>query len=147
MATTSTTKMNTGRVLLGGALAGLVLFIVTGIVNGAILAVDLTVWMQGMGNFLHPASQAFSMCLWAVMCLTNGIVGVWIYAGIRPRFGAGPKSALLAGFAVWLVSKFAVALDFFALGLLPEPILIGQTIGGFFGIMLGVIVGARVYKE
>src|SRR5207249_3963498 len=30
-----------------------------------------------------------------------GIFAVWLYAAIRPRYGAGPKTALCAGAAVW----------------------------------------------
>jgi hypothetical protein len=33
-----------------------------------------------------------------------GILAVWTYAAIRPRFNAGPKTALCAGLAVWAMS-------------------------------------------
>ena len=29
-----------------------------------------------------------------------GVFTMWLYAGIRPRFGPGPRTAALAGFAV-----------------------------------------------
>ena len=87
------------------------------------------------------------MSLWAIMCLILGMVGVWIYAGMRPRYGAGLKSALRAGLLLWLASKLAVALDFVALGLLPGRIVVGQLIGGLVAIMIATVVGARLYKE
>jgi hypothetical protein len=141
------TNINVTRIAMGGAVAAVIIFAITGIVNGGILSSELEKWVQEMGSLVHPAGRSISMCLWALMCLVLGIVGVWIYAGIRPRFGAGPKTALLAGLMLWIVCKFAVALDFIALGLLPGRIVGGQLIGGFVAILIGVFFGARLYRE
>ncbi|HSE60477.1 MAG TPA: hypothetical protein VLA99_17380 [Nitrospiraceae bacterium] len=32
---------------------------------------------------------------------------LWLYAAIRPRFGAGPKTALYAGLGVWVLGSFS----------------------------------------
>jgi len=90
-------KINVGRVVAGGVLAGAVLFLVNGIVNGALLNSAFLEWAQGMGDRLHAPARGVAMGLWTLMSLLYGIVGVWLYAGIRPRYGAGPKTALLAG--------------------------------------------------
>jgi hypothetical protein len=139
--------VNATRVALGGAAAGVVHFAITGIVNGAILRAELQEWQRGMGGVLHPPPPAASMCLWAAMSLGYGIVGVWLYACIRTRYGAGPAAALLAGLSVWIVSKLAVGLDLIALGLVPSRIVVGQTIGGLVAVVLGVLVGAWLYRE
>ncbi len=140
-------NINVKRVLLGGVVAGAVIFVVTGVGNGAILASQLQDWIHSMGDLMHPPAQPVQMALWALMCLVDGAAGVWIYAASRPRFGAGPKTALLAGLSVWLVGRFAVALDLTALGLFPAPIALGQLIGGLVAIMGGVFLGAWLYKE
>ncbi|MFA6469317.1 MAG: hypothetical protein WCW35_10505 [Bacteroidota bacterium] len=142
-----TTNINIPRVLLGGIAAGVIVFISNGIVNGAILSSDFQNWAAGMGSLLHPPEQSISMSLWALMCLIHGIAGVWLYAGMRPRFGAGAKTALLAGFFLWTVCKFTASFDFIALGILPGKIITGQIIGSFVGILIGVFVGALLYKE
>jgi hypothetical protein len=141
------TTINFARVISGGCIAGIILFIGSGIVNGAILNSEFEQWVHEMGNLIHPLPQSTSLLLWGLMCLMHGIVGVWIYAGIRPRYGAGPKTALLAGLLLWIVSKLAVALDLFALGILPKNILVGQLIESFVAILLGVFLGALFYKE
>jgi hypothetical protein len=143
----STKRINTKRVLISGLLAGVIIFIVTGIVNGGILSSQLESWMHEAGSLLHSPGQTVAMSLWSLMCLIYGLVGMWIYAGIRPRYGAGPKTALLAGLALWVVSKLAMALDLFALGIMPTEIIAGQLIGGFVALLLGIFVGARFYKE
>jgi hypothetical protein len=141
------TNINVPRVLLGGMVAGLILFAITGAVNGGILSADLETWSQGMGKHINPPARSLSMWLWALMSLIVGTLGVWIYAGTRPRFGAGPWTAVLAGLALWVANKLAVAVDFLALGLLPARIVAGQLIGGLVAILIGVFVGARFYRE
>jgi hypothetical protein len=138
---------NLAGVARGGAIAGVIHFLVTGIANGVVLRAPLQTWMQSTGDMLRPPAQPIPMALWAIMSLTYGFVGVWIYAGIAPRYGAGPKTALLAGTSLWVISKFAVALDLTALGIMPAQIVAGQTIVGFVAILLGVLVGARFYRD
>jgi len=141
------TNINFPRVVLGGVAAGIILFVGSGIVNGAILNSDFQHWAQEMGSHIHPLPQSISMILWGVMCLIQGIAGIWIYAGIRPRYGAGPKTALLAGLLLWVVSTLGMALDLFALGILPNNILAGQLVGSFVAFIAGTFLGAWIYKE
>ncbi len=140
-------NINFARVLRGGIVAGIILFISNGVVNGGILNNDFQNWVNEMGSHIHPLQQSVSMSLWMLMCFIHGIAGVWVYAGIRPSFGAGPKTALLAGFFLWAVSKLTTSFDFIALGILPSKIVTGQLIGSFVGIVLGILIGARLYKE
>jgi len=144
---TEATKINLVSVATAGALAGAVHFGLTGIVNGGILRLELQDWLRGASSLVHPPAQSVSMSLWATMSLIYGVSGVWIYAGIRPRFGAGPKTAVLAGLSLWIVSKFTVALDLAALGLVPGRIIVGQSVGGLVAVVLGVFLGAWLYKE
>jgi len=144
---TEATKINLVSVATAGALAGAVHFGLTGIVNVGILRLELQDWLRGASSLVHPPAQSVSMSLWATMSLIYGVSGVWIYAGIRPRFGAGPKTAVLAGLSLWIVSKFTVALDLAALGLVPGRIIVGQSVGGLVAVVLGVFLGAWLYKE
>src|SRR5688500_7593432 len=56
------------------------------------------------------APRSFPRCrvrgMWPGMAL-NIVVGIWamwLYAAIRPRYGAGPKTAAIAGFAWWVIA-------------------------------------------
>jgi hypothetical protein len=81
------------------------------------------------------------------MSLLFGVIGVWIYANVRPSYTARISAALLAAVSLWMVSKLAVALDLIALGMMPLRIIAGQTIGGLIAILLGVFAGAWVYGD
>ncbi len=139
-------EMNILRLLLAGLAAGFTSFLLTGAVNATLLATPLKQWLATAGSALHPPAQPVAMGLWALMSLLLGVVGVWLYAALSPSFGAGFKTALLAGFVLWLVNKLAVGIDLTALGLFPRTLLAGLTLGGLLAIEGGVLVGAWLYR-
>lgn len=42
-----------------------------------------------------------TLATWIVMGFVFGIAAVWLYAAIRPRYGAGIGTPVRAGIAVW----------------------------------------------
>jgi hypothetical protein len=58
---------------------------------------DMEAAIRALGRQMG-ASQLAMFTVWGFLV---GIFAVWLYAGIRPRYGAGPKTALCAGAAVW----------------------------------------------
>jgi hypothetical protein len=139
--------VNRSRIVLGGIVAAIVLFIVSGIVNGAILGSAWQAWLEAMGSLNHAPAASAGMVIWAVVSLVFGVTGVWIYAGIRPRYGAGPKTALLAGLLLWLAGWLAPALGQFALGAIPAYVTVVGCMGGLVGALLALLAGAAIYKE
>ncbi len=140
-------QINTGRVVIGGVVAGVILFIVGGIVNGVILGSDWKAWTQTMGSLIHPPSGSTGMLIWLVVSLVNGITGVWIYAGIRPRYGAGPRTAVLTGVLVWLVASLTPAFGMVALGAYPKHVMATEAATGFVGFLVAILAGAAIYQE
>src|SRR5713101_2552164 len=80
-------KINWSRVILGGLLAGVV------------MKQDMAAAMQALGKQPIPDSVIWVFVVWDFVM---GIGLVWLYAAIRPRFGAGVKTAVIAGVAVWV---------------------------------------------
>ncbi len=141
------TRINSSRLLMGGIVAAIVLFIVSGIVNGAILGSAWQAWLQAMGSLNHAPSATAGIVIWAVVSLVFGLTGIWIYAGIRPRYGAGWKTAMLAGLLLWLTGWLAPALGQVALGAIPFYVTVVGCVGGLVGALLALLAGAAVYKE
>src|SRR2546421_10311510 len=88
-------KMNWGPVVLGGLLAGVVLNIVDYLTYGVWLKADMAAAMTGLGK--SPAAMDSAIPLWVALYFVSGIGLLWVYAAIRPRFGAGVKTAVNAG--------------------------------------------------
>ena len=83
-----------------------------------------------------------AIMVFVLMGFSLGILAVWLYAAIRPRLGAGAKTAACAGSTLSL-PKLGVHGD----GLLPyEAYLIG-TVWVFFEVTLATVAGAWIYKE
>jgi hypothetical protein len=138
--------INAGRVVLGGIVAAVILFVAGFLIHGAILGADWKAWGDA-GHMPLALSQAGMTVIWIILSLVNGLTGVWIYAGIRPRYGAGAKTALVAGFMLWLAGGLAAALAQFALGNVPHSVVGVGAIGGLIADLIAIMAGAYFYKE
>jgi hypothetical protein len=138
-------KINLGRVILGGIVAGIVLDILDFVVDGWLLA---PTWADQMKKLGHCSFSSAQILWFNLLGLVTGIALIWIYAAIRPRFGAGPKTAACAGLAVWVVGVVIPNLSFmWVLGLFGRRLTVYSTLGGLVEIIVGAIAGAALYKE
>jgi hypothetical protein len=138
-------KINIGRVILGGLVAGIVGDVLDYLVDGVWLAPTWAVQMKRLVN------TDFSLTQWIefnLLGLVIGIALIWIYAAIRPRFGAGVKTAVYAGVAVWVVGVLIPNLNLmWVSGLFGRRLTAYTTLGGLVEVVVGAIAGAAVYKE
>jgi hypothetical protein len=139
-------SINVGRLILGGVVAAIVLFVIDYVLNGIILASQWEAAMAAM-NLPMMAENAGTIIGYAVLNLIGGLTAVWIYAGIRPRFGPGATTAVYAGLAVWLVS-FVIPHGFFLIaGIFPASLNWILLIVGVIEVPVATVAGAYLYKE
>src|SRR5262249_10935655 len=81
-------KINLGRVVYCGIIAGIVLNILAYIVDGLLLARE---WADGMQALGRPPISSGQIIWLNLFGFVGGIFIVWLYAAIRPRFGPGMK--------------------------------------------------------
>jgi len=93
--------INLRRVLVGGLAVGLVLNITESFLNMVVLADANAASMKALN--LPPISGA-AIGWYVFWGFLQGLVTVWLYAALRPRLGPGPRTALAAGFLVWLLA-------------------------------------------
>ncbi len=139
-------NINWGRAILGGVVAAIILFIVDWVVNGVILASQWSAAMTALGKPEMTASGGL-LVLVAIIDLLIGLTALWIYTGIRPRYGASVQTAIMAGLATWVLAAVVGNLGFAVSGLLPAGILWTTAIVGFFAIPIATLAGAYLYKE
>jgi hypothetical protein len=75
-----------------------------------------------------------------------GIYAMWLYAAIRPRYGPGPKSAVIAGLAVWFLIALADSV-WASFQLLPITALAGPVFCTLPEIVIALLIGASFYRE
>ena len=137
-------KINLGRVLVGGLLAGLIINFGEFILNGVLLAEDMNAAMAA----LNKPPIAPGMIVWFVLFSFGlGFMLVWVYAAIRPRFGAGVKTAICASAIVWGLAYLYPNLFMIIIGLFPQGMMVLATIWGLVEITIAGIAGAWLYTE
>lgn len=137
-------KINTGRVILGGLLTGLIINIGEFILNEPILGEQ---WASAMEALNQPPMGGGTIVTFVVGGFLLGIVTIWLYASIRPRFGPGPKTAICAGLFAWFFVYLYVNIGMIATGLFPTNLLITSIVWGLFEVPIATMAGAWLYKE
>lgn len=132
-------KINYGRVVLGGIVAGIV-FLVLDFVGMQIIPFDWEAFVAQY-NLTNPP-----MALWVVMDIIYGILVVWLYAAIRPRFGPGVKTAIIAAIWVWIFFG-AVYYGFTAMGMFPMNAFLAMAGWGLVQVIAATVAGAWMYRE
>jgi len=137
-------KINFGRVLLGGIVAGVVLNIGELLLNGIILAPHIEADMKRMG--LTPPGNGFAV-LAITLTFILGILAVLLYAIIRARLGPGPRTALLTALILWFcVYAYSGTVNMLLINIPPKLIL--MILGwGLLEYALGMLTGAALYRE
>jgi len=136
--------VNLTRVLLGGLLAGLVLNIGEYILNEVVLGAQWAAFRAAFALDDFTAAQSVGI---AVITFLFGIVLVWLYAAMRPRFGPGPKTAVIAGLTLWSTAWLLISASFLTAGLLTAEMAVTTIVWGFFEAPVAAIAGAWLYKE
>ena len=140
-------KLNIARVAAGGAIAGLIMNVSEAVQHGGILGTDNEQLYHTL-NVPLPSPAANIPVLVAATFLI-GFTAVWLYAAIRPRFGPGPRTAVIAGVAVWILSHVwsGVYLANGYAGIIPARLAWIPVIWGLFEAILATLAGAALYKE
>jgi hypothetical protein len=136
-------RINVKSVIVGGLVAGLVLNVIDYLVYGMWLGPDLNAALQSAGK----KSADSLIPLFVLLDFIYGIVMVYIYAAIRPRFGAGPGTAVHAGLIVWIIAALLHAVGEAPFGLLPMWLYTIGTLVGLVEFPLAAVAGAKFYRE
>ena len=136
-------KINWTRIILGGLAAGLIINVFESVLNGVILAKDMEAAISALGRQMGGGALAMFIA-WGFLV---GIFAVWLYAAIRPRYGAGPKTAACAGAAVWGLGYLLASVTPIALHLFPRRLMAVGLAVGLVEVIVGTLAGAWLYRE
>jgi hypothetical protein len=139
-------KINWTRVLIGGLIAGVVLDVLWFVTWGPLVGPSLRAALVALG---HPMQETVgTTVLMLVLGIVMGILTIWLYAAIRPRYGAGPGTAALAGVAVGLFMGVIPDIAWgLTLMLIPARVWVGDAVFSLVAMIIATLLGAWVYKE
>jgi hypothetical protein len=138
-------RINWSRALLGGLLAAAIWGVLYAPVH------PLVEVHNSLGRPVLPLTpfRGATLLLRVVVVITGfvqGIATVCLYAAIRPRFGAGPRTAAIAGISVWFLTSWMHLLWALFTAVPPSVALVPLVVNLPLVVISG-LAGARLYKE
>lgn len=138
-------KINPGRVILGGIVAGLVADLISYLVDGVMLK---SRWLAA-NHFLHMgAFTSTQIIAFNLLGLIAGVITIWFYAAAKPRLGSRYRTALNVALAVWMIAYVIPnAALMYVTHLYPHHLVVYTTLGALVEVFIGTMVGASLYKD
>ena len=137
-------RINFGRVVIGGLVAGLIINFGEFILNGVLLLEQMNAAMAAINK---PPVDSRMIMLFVLIGFGLGFMLVWTYAAMRPRFGAGVKTAICSSMVVWGLAYLYPNLFMIIMNIFPRDMMVMVTVWGLIELIVAGIAGAAIYKE
>jgi hypothetical protein len=141
--------INTGRVVIGGLAAGVVLNIIDFVSNAFIFAERMTAeanaFKPGLGD-MQAAASGSTIAKYVVMDFILGLILAWSYAAMRPRFGAGAKTAIYVAIVFWIFGGI-MSFSFLQMGMMSTGLWIQYALVWLVNLVLASLAAGMLYKE
>ncbi len=138
--------INGKKVLVAGAASGVAMVVVDMLTNGLLLS---SYWDAAMTRLNLPPFSEGGFGGLAALLLTDivyGILVAFLYAAIRPRFGPGVRTALIAGVLVWLPG-LPLSVGLAGLGVFGWSFVAMAGVASLVIALVGGYIAGRLYTE
>ena len=137
-------KINMQKVIVGGLVAGVLLNVVDTVLFGIVLKDQMAAALAAANR---PPMTNAQIPWFVFLDFVCGVFLVWLYAAIRPRFGAGPGTAVKAGLAAWFAIGVINTLFMWPSAMMPHNLRIITLAVYLVEAPLAAVVGAKFYTE
>lgn len=140
-------SINAAKVVLGGIAAGVVMLVIGFVVQGLLLGPRVEAEMVAAAPSLQGRGIGTGTMVARIATqLIIGILLVWLYAAMRPRFGPGIRTAALAAFVVWLCG-FIFYMDWLYMGMMTLATYGIVSAVMLITLLIAAAVGGMIYTE
>ena len=139
-------KINWLRVLVGGLVASIILFVTDGFLHER-LALGLWQAVYADLGVAEPKHNAYALIYFAIFELGRGFISIYLYALMRSCCGAGPKTAALAGIVAWIAFSVTGPAQFIPLGFYSHALWIKVGAFQFITSIVAAVAGASLYRD
>ena len=140
-------SMNLRKVTTGGLLAGFVIIILNILAQLVLMdrvLREMNTWIPGSADRMSMGAGAIAAGI--IMKFVIGIILIWFYAAIRPRFGPGPQTASYVALTVWILGAIFFS-DFPLMGMMSGASYALLEIMQLVTLLIATLVGAWTYTE
>ena len=139
--------LNTSKVVAGGLAAGVVLNVIDYVTYTIVLVDRVT----AQADAFKPGMAASMMSgnaitVYIITDFIYGLLLVWTYAAIRPRFGPGPRTAMLTALLFWILLAFCNAPSML-MGMVSAKLWWAESFVMLVNLLIATWIGAMIYKE
>ena len=138
--------INWGRLIVGSLIAAIIMFVTDGFIHGTIAQADWKAIYSGLGAS-EPAPHGMSMVYFELFELGRGFTAIMFYVLMRAYFGAGPKTAVLAGIVGWIAFSLTGPVQFIPLGFFSNALWLKVGAIHLITSIVATIAGAALYKD
>jgi hypothetical protein len=139
-------KLNWSRIIIGGLIATVILFLTDGFLHESLLAADWKAIYAGLGAN-EPQHSASGILYFVIFELGRGFISIFLYALMRQFFGPGPKTAVLAGIVAWLAFSVTGPAQFVPLQFYSNALWGKVATFQLVTSIIAAIAGAAIYKD
>lgn len=142
-------RMNWRRVIIGGLIWAAVYSAIGGLAMLLFLGREFIADLQRLGRPLEFTRESLiTLGIFGVLfAVAWGIVSMWLYAAIRPRYGPGLRTAAIASLGVWFLSIAAPVSHLAVFGIASPRFVAFDLPTEFIAILAATIAGAWRYHE
>ena len=139
-------KINWGRLIVGSLIAAIIMFLTDGFIHETIAKADWKAVYEGL-RATEPEPHGLSMVYFALFELGRGFTAMMFYVTMRSFFGAGPKTAVLAGIVGWIAFSLTGPVQFIPLGFFSNALWLKVGAIHLVTSIIATIAGAALYKD
>ncbi len=140
-------KINFGRLIIGGLIASILLFLSDGFLHEQVFKQYWEYLYHGLGAKPPEAGHSIDMVYFFIFELGRGFGAIFIYTLMRPFYGPGPKTAVLAAIATWLAFSVTAPAEFIPLGFYGRRLWVMVAAAQFVTSIVANLIAASIYKE
>jgi len=140
-------KINWARLTLGALIAAAICFISDGFLHQRLVDGQWEAVFAALQLDITEHEHGSAMIYFVIFELGRGFLTLFVYSLMRPRFGAGPLTAVWAGVVAWFAYSLTGPVQFIPLGFFSNELWLAA--GGYqlVASVIAAVAGAAPYKE
>jgi hypothetical protein len=140
------TNVNWGRFILGALIVAAICFVSDGFLHQRVVTEQWLAVRDALGA-TTPDHSGFSMIWFVVFEAGRGFLAMYVYVLLRPRLGAGVKTATWAGVVTWVAFSLTGPAQFIPLGFYSTMLWFSVAVYQLVFTIIAAIMGAAPYSE
>ena len=140
--------INTKKVVVAGIAAGVVMNICDFVINmmlGAQMQASANAFKPGLGDVMADMSGS-TMAGFIIMDLVIGMLLAYTYAAMRPRFGPGAKTAIIAALIFWIFGSI-ISSNYLIMGMMSRSLWLTFGFAYLICLVIASLVAGALYSE